>query len=184
MTKIVDGNITSKFNEPRPLSDPGKHIHGAIDIAAKVNTVIQAPESGTVFGFCAFRPKKGLTWGEAPIIHERVFSWVNYFYDTYGGLIVLKSEDFKRTHIITHSYQRQIFKVAFRDLQKYPYEEAAEKRFPLFCWYSDFKYVAEGEMIGYVGNAGYSTGPHVHWEIHNGEFWNEHNKRINPESVI
>ena len=41
-----------------------------------------------------------------------------------------------------------------------------------------------GDLIGYVGNAGYSTGPHVHWEIHHGWQIDYYGNRVNPANLI
>ncbi len=35
-----------------------------------------------------------------------------------------------------------------------------------FSTVSDNQFVEKGEVIGYVGNSGYSTGPHLHFELH------------------
>ena len=35
-------------------------------------------------------------------------------------------------------------------------------------------YVHQGDVIGYVGSTGWSTGPHLHYEVH------ENGKKINP----
>lgn len=38
--------------------------------------------------------------------------------------------------------------------------------------------VQRGDLIGYVGNTGISTGPHVHYEVH------KNNKPVNPINFI
>lgn len=187
MKKIVEGRITAGFNQKRPLSKPiekRNHVHGAIDIGAKIGTPIYAPEDGQVFAWQGIRSTKGKGFPTLPVIHGRKFHFCNYFYDIYGTIIVLTSEQNERTHIIAHSYGNQIFNKVFRDVQKRYYEEKKDTRFPLLAWYTEKLHVKEGDIIGYVGNSGYSTGPHVHWEIHHGEIWNNYSLRINPEEQI
>lgn len=43
-----------------------------------------------------------------------------------------------------------------------------------FGKYNVGDYVAQGDVIGYVGSTGWSTGPHLHYEVH------ENGKKINP----
>lgn len=174
------GPITTDFHEPRPVSDPGKHIHGAIDIGAPVGEPIRAPEAGVYMYWVAIRHKDGEYWPHEVIINDMKFYWSNYFYDMYGGLILVLSGDGKRVHIIAHSYVNQLFNKNGK-LQVRTYEEKIDKRFPLLAVYSKAEVCREGEKLGYVGNAGYSTGSHIHWEIHNGWSWDVWDKRINPE---
>jgi murein DD-endopeptidase MepM/ murein hydrolase activator NlpD len=44
--------------------------------------------------------------------------------------------------------------------------------------------VQQGEMIGYIGNTGLSTGPHVHYEVHIGSDVVDPYKYINIRSSI
>jgi hypothetical protein len=179
----VEGRITTDFVEPRPLSvPPGQrdHIHGAIDIAAAVGTPIKCPESGVAWAWCAFRPKSGIYWPNLPVVLDNANPWCNYFYDTFGAVLLVHSMDRTRTHIITHSYANQIFnKSVFPDTVYI--EEEEDKRFPIHAMYTPHRLCNAGEVIGYVGNAGYSTGPHIHYEIHHGLKWERWENRINPE---
>jgi len=180
--KPAAGPITTDFFEMRPLSKPEDqrdHIHGAIDIAAPISTPILAPESGTVIYWAAFRNAPDLVWATVPEIHQRPFPFCNYFYDTFGAIIVLRAVHGIRTHIIAHSWMNQLFNKC--STLNRVYEEPAINRFPMHAVYSGLHTVRIGDIIGYVGNAGYSTGAHVHWEIHHGEKWNPHSARINPE---
>jgi len=192
MTRPTEGKITSGFNEPRPMSDPGKHIHGAIDIGDPVGTPIKAPESGSAFCYVGVRQDDGEYWPKMPMLHDKLFHWCNYFYDMFGGVIVLMAHngdprEITRTHIITHCYGNQIFnKSIFKD---YPapapwVEQAQDWRFPVHGIFTDKIMVSEGDIIGFVGNAGYSTGPHIHHEIHHGYKYEKHADRVNPEEIF
>jgi len=177
----VVGKITSRFTDPRPLSNPGEHIHGAIDIAAPVGTKIYAPESGVVFAQQSLRCDESRRWAHPVEVDRWPNPFCQYFYDVFGGVLVLRSEEGTRVHVLCHSYANQLFDDVF-DLQEKVYIESPEdERFPLCYWHTRPIIVDEGELIGKVGNSGYSTGPHVHWEIHPGDTWFPHSRRLDPE---
>lgn len=198
MNPIKNGRITSTFDEPRPLSNPGRHVHGALDIGGKVGTKIYAPCDGNIWGWFAIRhpgqkdadgkncPKY---WPTKPVVRGAPFLWANYFYDMYGGIIILEETDENKnvinTHLICHTYGNQLFnKVPLSDLCISYVEEKRSTRWPIHAFYTNKRFVSEGAHIGYVGNAGYSTGAHIHWEIHPGTTKVKHADRIRPTEYM
>jgi hypothetical protein len=198
VTKVfrpIKGPISASFDQPRPLTANIKtHIHGAIDIAVPSGVPIMAPEPGSVFSFAITRSSNRVSPSELPKL-DFMFDIQrhHYFYDIYGGVIVLLASS-GRTHIITHSWRRQMFtrwRQAYRlnhddaIIDMGVFESEREERFPAICGeYTAPVKVQGNEIIGYVGNAGFSTGPHIHWEIHPGRKWVKHDKRLNPEDFI
>jgi murein DD-endopeptidase MepM/ murein hydrolase activator NlpD len=186
---VPAGKTTGRFNDPSKSGRKG--IHGGLDIGAPLGSPIVAPETGSAFAYFARRTPDGTRyWPEFLELHGRGFPFLNYFYDMYGGIIVLKAHNgnprrIRRTHIFAHSSQRQLFtKPPFGDRERWPIEESAYIRYPIFGWYSEQIIVEEGQTIGHVGNSGFSTGPHVHWEMHEGFTYQKHEERIDPEAWL
>lgn len=172
-----NNRITAGFHEPRPISNPGEHPHGAIDIATPIGSSILAPERGKLIMYFARRPKDKIYWKSGEMNH---FPYRNYFYDMYGGLLVLKGES-GMTHVFTHIYMNQMHN---KEQHDWAYiEEKANERFPIFCMMAGEIEVGKGAKIGVTGNSGYSTGAHCHYEIHQGFKWQKHTDRPNPQEI-
>lgn len=169
--------ITAGFDDPRPMSSPGKHKHGAIDIGTAEGSQIVAPEKGELFYYFGTRPHDSMYWPQGEM---KGFPYRNYFYDMYGALLILKGQS-GITHIFTHIYMNQIFNK--ENCEWAYYEEKLSARFPLFCFKSNEVIVYEGAKIGVTGNSGYSTAPHCHYELHKGFIWQDWADRPNPEKI-
>src|SRR5699024_9079297 len=48
---------------------------------------------------------------------------------------------------------------------------------------SNLEEVSQGQQIGIMGNTGYSTGPHLHFEVHRPEWNMSKSNAINPTTV-
>jgi hypothetical protein len=184
MIKPVPGaRVTARYDQPRPLSNPGQHIHGATDYAALAGSKIIAPEEGLLYYYIAQRPESRPTW-ELKIEGVR-FPFSNYFYDTFGGIIILSGAS-GMVHLFAHCYINQLYNKGIIESAKWrTNEQSDEVRWPITTLHTlgTISAVEAGDTIGFVGNAGYSTGPHVHAEIHNGWEWTDYSDRADPETI-
>ncbi|MEH7523216.1 M23 family metallopeptidase, partial [Bacillus sp. JJ1503] len=44
--------------------------------------------------------------------------------------------------------------------------------------------VEKGQMLGYMGSTGHSTGPHLHFEIHHGPWNGSRTNAVNPLKYV
>lgn len=180
--------LTAEFWQSRPLSLPYEkrtHPHAAWDAACHIGIPIIAPENGMVAYLIAIRADRTRTMSEIVIDPQPFdFHGHHYFYDTYGGVIVLLGES-HYTHVITHSYANQLYNHCPVDAPWTYVESEYHERWPLMVWHTfgDLVRVRAGQLIGAVGNAGYSTGPHIHYEIHRGREHQRPLDRLDPADV-
>lgn len=187
MNPVIGGIITATFDEPRPLSNPGLHIHGALDIAQNPRGIamVHAPFAGTAQAFVFIRPPNagwqtdghGLFMDKPEIRDEPLRE---YWEDIYGGVIALE-EPTGRFHVMTHFFFSQLN--ARFGLTRYV-ETRAKSRWPCRMFTSVLVRVKRGEPLCNIGNAGFSTGPHLHWEVHNSRKLDRYEKRIDPATLI
>jgi len=184
--KPANGPITSRWDEDRPLSNPGLWNHAALDIGAPISAPEFAPEGGYPYAFALFRPEDRTDEWTDPLKTGQVFPWGNMRHNVFGAIVVLKG-DSGYVHLLTHSYFNQVFEKEFFPKKVWHFqEERKDSRFPMFLFHTfgSQRHVMQGEQIGYVGNAGLSKGPHTHWTIMTGWERTKHEDRIDPEKYL
>lgn len=170
--------ITAPFNEMRPIENPTKHIHGAIDIAVPIGTKIQAPEDGLIyyhFNYSKNNKARNIYWYD-----KTWYAFSNYFYSIFGGLIILEGIS-GYTHVFAHIEGKTINDMLNNERRQRKYYEDANGF--AFINLEDPNLVIAMDVIGFSGNAGKSTGPHIHYEIHEHRKWIPHKDRPNPEKI-
>ena len=180
--------LTAEYWQSRPLSAPEErrtHPHAAWDAAAPIGTRIAAPEAGDLYYVIAYRADTTRRLDEIEL-HPQPFRLQghHYFYDTYGGVIILAGES-GMTHVMTHSYANQLYNRAPRGMSWRYTESGKDERWPVSAWHTfdNPERVLPGHVIGHVGNAGFSTGAHVHYEIHPRRHYAAPCDRVDPADI-
>lgn len=172
---LCGGRITAGFDQPRPLFRADGSMtsaaeragqHGAVDLAGG-DGLLRALDDGIVIAYVLLHDSKDNRWTawQDPFWKEkdeiRTSPWP-YFYSSHGGLIVLQTKT--HTHLFTHFWARELQdrfgKFELHETSKYP------ERFPAFMMRSEPQAVGKGQVLAKIGNAGFSTADHIHWEVH------------------
>ncbi|GMB09107.1 murein hydrolase activator EnvC family protein [Thermolongibacillus altinsuensis] len=83
----------------------------------------------------------------------------SYYSKSYGNVI-----------FITHYIDGQLYTTVYAHLESRLVGEG--------------QFVNKGQLIGYMGNTGYSTGPHLHFELHRGPWNAAKSNAVNPMAYI
>lgn len=184
------GIVTTGYFDPRPYSVPPeerKYFHRAWDISADPGSAIKAPEDGRLYFHSIHRSPQDKTadWFWNPVTPSGQAFWYmfsNFYYDAYGACTVLLGE--KYVWLFAHQ-EEQALGILMEFYSVIPTWQ--EKRLA----YNDYVRamltfgngipVVVGSPIGKIGNAGYSTGPHVHMQVHKSLFVYE--DRVDPGFV-
>jgi hypothetical protein len=176
---VKGGKITADFRDPRPLSNPGQHVHGALDIAGG-DGIVRSPCEGVARAYVFIRSKDS-SWAKQDKPQIEAIQLRDYWYDIYGGLIVIMEAKTGRMHVMTHFWSKALQE---RFGQFEVIESSANGRWPSFALVGEEFKVAEGQALAPIGNAGFSTGPHLHWEVHPAGIVERHADRIDPMRYV
>lgn len=186
---VKGGRITAPYNDIRPLgaaaSSAALHLHGALDIAGG-DGFVRAPTDGVATGYIIFRSSPSGSWSQQDKPEILALPWRDYWQDIYGGIVSLR-DHLGRIHILAHFWPRSLLHGG----GQYPFqfdryvESALPGRFPHHMLISSPAHVREGQTLAKIGNAGYSTGAHCHWEIHpHTDRLSPYAERIDPETLL
>jgi hypothetical protein len=176
---VKNGTVTTGFHEPRPLSNPGSHKHGALDVSGG-DGMVCSPCEGVATPYMFIRSKDG-SWAAKEKIEIDSIPVKDYWYDVYGGLIVIIENKTGVMHVMAHFWAK-VLQERFGEFKLI--ESSAATRWPSFALVGESFKVSAGQALASMGNAGFSTGAHVHWEVHHAAVVESHADRINPERYI
>lgn len=159
---VTDGYDTERANG----------LHRAWDVSAPAGAPIVAPSNGLVLYLFLVRagtPLPGLVEAASVLSHEAArYPW--YFADRYGACTILVSDE--RWWLFSHMDLIEMFDAARRraiqiTLEKWRDPQDASRFIECYSSANDrpLPAVQAGEVIGFVGDSGYSTGPHCHMEV-------------------
>ncbi len=103
--------------------------------------------------------KNGRT-GSIPVVAAAEGTVIRASYDRSYGNVVM----------ITHMIDGKVMTTVYAHLESYSV--------------SNLQRVEKGQPLGYMGNTGNSTGPHLHFEIHNGAWNGSRTNAINPLKYV
>jgi len=103
--------------------------------------------------------KNGRT-GAVPIVAAADGTVIRSSYDRSYGNVVM----------ITHMIDGRLYTTVYAHLESYTV--------------SGLQQVEKGQIIGYMGNTGNSTGPHLHFEIHHGTWNGSRTNAVNPLKYV
>jgi len=184
---IPDGRVSTGFWDLRPYSipvDQRTYIHRAWDFTCKSTPRqrILAPEDGAVFYQAIMRSapsrQRDHTWPEGGW-----YLFSNFYYDNMGALAILQGKESGLMYCFCH-LDIDIM-VHMLEGKHIPYEWVQHR------WsYNDYvrwiitfnnkRTVLQGDTIGWIGDAGYSSGYHTHMQVHASV---DYNSRIDPAAL-
>lgn len=194
---VLMGKVTAGFWEPRPLSGPklGQY-HRAWDIGAPWGTPILAEEDGQLTFHVIYRSPtpNGASPGFSANLTMPDGKWYwlsNLYRDNYGCLVILRAKS-GLIYVHCHTDELQFFEYMRALIEAQHGRPAFDAIRPKETRVAYNSYTAaivtdgipvmvtKGTRIGAIGSAGYSTGPHVHLQIHAAE---DYNSRIDPAEL-
>ena len=142
---------------------------GVSNVPAVTSGAFMRPANGPItsgfgyrFGGSDFHPgidigKRGAVVPVVAAADGYVFR--SYFSSSYGNVI-----------FITHVINGQVYTTVYAHLEARLVGEGQDVR--------------KGQVIGYMGNTGHSTGPHLHFELHRGQWNPAKSNAVNPLNYI
>lgn len=182
---VEGGQVTAGYYDPRPYSKPPEkrdRFHKGWDIASDAERPeILAPETGKLYFHMIVRAPNDYM-GDQFWPNSRWYAFSNFYFDTYGCLTLLHG-DSGRWYVFAHQDPDTMFSLV-RDygiMKSWTREGDGYNRYVRAYLTLDMPVgVSEGDPVGHIGNSGYSTGSHLHMQIHKNR---SYQSRIDPAEL-